>query len=106
MFKTLLGFAALLLVATAINAAPEPPVSPANDIHEGTVMAVTQDTLMLMDDRDNELETFAVTSATKITFNGKPAALDEIQMGDRATVTGQLVKDRLVALTIHAVRPK
>jgi hypothetical protein len=106
MFKTLLGFAALLLVATAIDAASEPPAKPASDVHEGTVMAVTQDTLMLMDDRDNELETFAVTAGTKITFNGKPSALDEIQMGDRATVTGQIVNERMIALTIAAVRPK
>lgn len=104
MCRTFLGFTALLLVATAVFAAREPADRPANDLHEGAVMAVTQDTLMLMDERDNEMETFAVTAATKITLNGKPAALVEIQMGDRAAVTGQFVNEQLFALTIQATR--
>lgn len=106
MFKTFLGLAALLLIATVISAAPQPVATTANDVHEGSVLAVTQDTLMLMDERDNEMETFAVTPATKITFGGKPATLQDIQMGDRATVTAQVVKDQLIALTINAMRSK
>lgn len=105
MFRTFLGLAALLLVATVVFAEPEPAVKPTADIHEGTVMAVMQDAVMLMDDRDNRVETFAVTPATKIIFNGNPATLLEVQMGDRATVTGQMVNNRLVAQTITAFRP-
>ena len=104
MFRTFLGLA-LLLVATTAFAVREPAVERMNDVHEGTVMAVTADTIMLMDDRDDQMETFAVTAATKIIFNGNPATLIDVQMGDRATVTGQMVNDRLVALTITAFRP-
>lgn len=106
MFKTFLGLAVLFLVATAIYAAPQPAIATANDLHVGAVMAVTQDTLMLMDERDNEMETFMVTPATKITFRGEPGALQDIQMGDRATITAQVVKDQLIALTIDAMRVK
>jgi hypothetical protein len=106
MFKTLVGLA-LLLAATVIYAAPEPATGRANnDLHMGAVMGVTQDTLMLMDERDNEMETFAVTPATKITLGGEPAGLEEIQMGDRATITAHLLKDKLVAVTIDAMRAK
>jgi hypothetical protein len=106
MLKTFLGLAVLLLVAAAIDAAPQPTITTANDVHAGAVMAVTQDTLMLMDERDNEMETFVVTPATKITFRGEPGALHDIQMGDRATITAHVVKDELIALTIDAMRVK
>lgn len=106
MFRTILGIAMVSLIATAALAIPEPMVEPPNDVHQGTVMAVTQDSVMLMDDRDNEMETIAVTPQTKIIFAGQPATLDEIQMGDRATVTALAVNNKLVALTISALRPK
>jgi hypothetical protein len=105
MLRTFLGLTVLLLVTTAIYAAPEPAIKPPADIHVGEVMAVTEDTLMLMDERDLQMETFAVTAETKITFNGNPATLLEVQMGDRARVTGNFVNERLVAVTITAFRP-
>jgi hypothetical protein len=105
MLSKSLWVAAILLAACGILVAMEPAGEPASDIYEGKVMAVTENTLMLMDDRDNEVESFAVNAGTKITFNGKPAKLEEIQMGDRVFVKGQVFKDRQIALTINAFRP-
>jgi FtsP/CotA-like multicopper oxidase with cupredoxin domain len=103
MFKAILGVAVLSVATTLAFTIPEPQISPGKDTHNGPVMAVTADTIMVMDDRDNELETFAVTSQTKIMLNGQPAPLAEVQMGDRATITGRLTNGELVALTIDAI---
>ena len=103
MFKAILGVAVLSVAATLAFTIPEPQVSPANDTHNGPVMAVTADTIMVMDERDNELETFAVTSQTKIMLNGQPAPLAEVQMGDRATISARRTNGELVALAIDAI---
>jgi hypothetical protein len=73
-------------------------------MHVGPVMAVLTDAITIMDDRDNEVERFLVTPQTKITLNGQPAQLVDIQIGDRATVTANPVKERLTAITIDAMR--
>jgi hypothetical protein len=104
MLRTFLLLTAFAMVAT-VFAATDPPVKPASDLHEGTVMGVTEDTVMLRDDRDNEVETFAVTPATQIIFNGQPGTLIDVQMGDRALIKGQVLGDRLVAQSITAFRP-
>ena len=103
MFKAILGVAVLAVAATLVFAIPEPQVPPTKDTHSGPVMAVTADTIMVMDERDNELETFAVTSQTKIMLNGQPAPLAEVQMGDRATITGKLSNGELIAVAIDAM---
>ena len=105
MFSKYFFLPAIVLAAGAILLAGEPGSEPASDVHEGKVMGVTKDTITLMDDRDNEMETFAVNAGTKIMFNGKPAKLEEIQMGDRALIKGQNTNDRMIALTINAFRP-
>jgi hypothetical protein len=105
MFRTFLGVTLLLAVAAVALADREPVVPPAQqDMHVGPVMAVLTDAITIMDDRDNEVERFLVTPQTKITLNGQPAELVDIQIGDRATVTANLVKERLTAITIDAMR--
>jgi hypothetical protein len=102
-FRTTIVLATLLVAAT-VYAIP-PVTAPAADVHDGKVMAVTEDSLMLMGAVNNNVESFAVTAQTKVIFNGNAATLMDVQMGDRATVRSQIVNDQLVALTITAFRP-
>lgn len=105
MFKTFLTMMLLFPVATAALAWGDPPVvSNPNDVHAGAVMGVMTDAIMIMDDRDNAMETIAVTPQTKIMLNGQTASLIDIQMGDRATVTAKFSDQKLTAITIDAMR--
>lgn len=78
----------------------------ASEVHEGKVLAVTADSITIQDDRDDESDKFVVTFETKVTRNGKPAALKDIQVGDRAKVTGQQRGQKLVAESISARAPE
>jgi hypothetical protein len=103
MFRTLFELMLLVLVAATVLAAPAPPASN-QDLHSGPVMGVMTDAIMIMDDRHNEVETIAVNPQTKITLNGQPAPLKDIQMGDQATVIVRPADQALTAVTIHAIR--
>ena len=78
-------------------------VRAADEVHEGKVMSVGDGTITVLDRRDDDLDTFTVTAETKITKNGKPARLSEIQAGDSATVTatatggGKLIAKEIIA---------
>ena len=74
------------------------------DLHSGPVMGVMSDSIMIMDERHNEVETIAVNPQTKITLNGQPASLVDIQMGDQATVTVRSADQTLTAVAINAMR--
>jgi hypothetical protein len=75
----------------------------ADEVHEGKVMSVGDGTITVLDRRDDELDTFTVTAETRITKNGKPAKLSEIQPGDTAKVIaaaasgGKLIAKEIVA---------
>jgi hypothetical protein len=46
-------------------AAAHPPAAPATDeVHEGKVVAVGENTITILDRRDNDQDTFVVTAAT------------------------------------------
>jgi hypothetical protein len=77
----------------------------AEDIHEGKVLAVSDGTLMLLDDRDDDTDSFTVTADTKVLRNGKPAKLSDIQPGDMAVVTATSVGGTLMAKEIVARTP-
>jgi hypothetical protein len=107
MWKTIIELVLLSLLATTVFAWSDPPAPPGvnnRDLHTGPVMGVMTDSIMIMDDRHNEVETIAVNSQTKITLNGQPAALADIQMGDQATVTVRPTDQTLTAVAIHAMR--
>jgi uncharacterized protein DUF5666 len=78
----------------------------ADEVHEGKVIAVGSDTITVLDQRDDDNDKFTVTSATKITYNGKPAKLNEIHAGDRAKVVATQEGDKLIAKEISARSPE
>lgn len=82
-------------------------VAGANDeIHEGKVLSVSTSSITVNDIKDGDNDTFEVTAETKITLNGKPAKLTEIQAGDRAKVTATMKGDKFTAKEIAARSPE
>jgi hypothetical protein len=104
MFRTLFELTLLLLVAATVLGAPAPPPASNQDLHSGPVMGVMTDSIMIMDERHNEVETIAVNPQTKITLNGQSASLADIQMGDQATITVRETDQTLTAVAISAMR--
>jgi hypothetical protein len=78
----------------------------ADEIHEGKVIAVGDGKITVLDNRDDDNDTFVVTAETKITRNGKPAKLSDIQPGDKAKVTGNSRDGVLIAKEIAAMAPQ
>lgn len=81
-------------------------VSAIDETHEGKVVAIGKDSITVLDRRDDDNDMFAVTAQTKITYNGKPAKLMDIQVGDQAKVIGSEAGGKLVAKEIHASSPQ
>lgn len=77
-----------------------------DEVHEGKVVSVAGDTIIVLDMADNDMDKFAVTSATMIKRNGKPAKLSDIRAGDKAKVTAVQDGDKLVAKSIEAFAPE
>jgi len=95
-----------LVFATAVVAANSIQMARAIDeVHEGKVISVGDSKLTVLDRRDDDNDTFVVTAATKITRNGKPAKLNDIQPGDMASVTATSQDGMLVAKVITAASP-
>jgi hypothetical protein len=92
------GLAIATLVARTARAEDE--------VHEGKVVAVGSDRITVLDQRDDDNDTFTVTAETKITFNGKPGKLINIHAGDRAKVTATPKGDKLIAKEIVARSPE
>jgi hypothetical protein len=90
--------AALLLTCVTVRAA--------DDNYDGKVISVSDNTLMVMVKGTNDNRSFAVSAETKITRNGKPAKLSDIQMGDKAQVTASGTAPNLAAKEIVAVAAK
>jgi hypothetical protein len=105
MFKTFLAMMLVSLMATTALAGGDPPAGVTQtDVHAGPVMGVMTDAIMIMDERDNIMETIAVTPQTKVMLNGQTASLIDIQMGDQVTVTAKFSEEKLTAITINAMR--
>ena len=81
------------------------PALAADEIHEGKVTAAGDGKITVVDNRDDEVDTFVVTAETKVTRNGKPAKLSDVQPGDKAKVTATLRDGALVAKEIAAMAP-
>lgn len=110
MFNTCLGSVVLTVCtfAACIVAASDPPLppasaAPAEEMREGKVMMVSRDAIMIMGDLQSDVTTFAVNAQTKVTLNGKLVSIQEIQMGDRATVSGRMINNELTASVVSAV---
>lgn len=70
------------------------------------VVAVSDGKITVFDKRDSENDTFVVTADTKISRNGKPAKLSDIQAGDMAKVVATSQGEKLIAKQILAVAPE
>jgi hypothetical protein len=80
-----------------------------DEVHEGKVVAVGPETITVLDQRDDDTDVFLVTSATKITRDGKPAKLADIRVGDKARVTAgpsATSGDKLAAKEIVITTPR
>jgi len=101
MGRCILAVAMLVTLAFAVRSALA-----ADEIHEGKVTAVGDGKITVLDNRDDDNDTFVVTAETKITRNGKPAKLSDIQPGDKAKVTGGSRDGMLIAKEIAAMAPQ
>jgi hypothetical protein len=81
------------------------PALAADEIHEGKVTAVGDGKITVLDNRDDDNDTFVVTAETKIIRNGKPVKLSDVQPGDKVRVTATLRDGALVAKEIAAMAP-
>src|SRR5262245_5838395 len=92
---------ALVLVAlVAARARGEEP-------QEGKVLVVGKDSITILDKVEGDNDTYLVDAATKITREGKPAKLIDIQVGDRVKiVVGRPEKGKMVAKEITALPPE
>jgi hypothetical protein len=98
----------LLCAAFALALVSAPVARAADETHEGKVVSANGDKILLMSNRGDSTHTFMVTAETKITKNGKPAKLSDIQPGDMATVMAATDSSggKLVAKEITAAMPK
>jgi len=92
---------ALVLVAlVAVSARGE-------EAQEGKVLVVGKDSITILDKVEGDNDTYLVDAATKITREGKPAKLIDIQVGDRVKiVVGRPEKGKMVAKEISALPPE
>jgi hypothetical protein len=93
-----LALAFVALIAARIHA--EEP-------QEGKVLVVGKDSITILDKVEGDNDTYLVDAATKITREGKPAKLIDIQVGDRVKiVVGRPEKGKMVAKEITALPPE
>ena len=77
----------------------------ADDMFEGKVLSVGEGTLMIMGKTNNDSKAFTVNAETKVTRNGKPGKLSDVQIGDKAKVTASGMDGKLIAKEIVAASP-
>ena len=72
-----------------------------DEVHEGKVQAAGNGKISILD-RDGNSEVFTVAADAKITFDGKPAKLEEVANGSKAKVTVTTTGDKKTAVMIEA----
>jgi hypothetical protein len=93
------------ILALALAAPPTEATLAADEVHEGKVVSVSEGKITILDRRDDDNDTFVVTAETKISRNGKPAKLTDIQPGDRAKVIAVSSGSSLIAKEVIAAAP-
>jgi hypothetical protein len=73
----------------------------AQAVHKGKVVSVGDGKIAIVD-QDDEQEEFAVAKDAKITHDGKPATLDDLDNGDTVKITTKKVDGKEVAIEIEA----
>jgi hypothetical protein len=94
-----------VILVLALAASPSDATLVADEIHEGKVVSVSEGKITILDRRDDDNDTFVVTAETKITRNGKPAKLTDIQTGDRAKIIATTSGGSLIAKEVIAAAP-
>jgi hypothetical protein len=95
----------LIAIALALSLSPSWLGAVPQEAYEGQVVSVTKTSLTMVGaDNTSPQRTFAVTQNTKIMRDGRLASLRDIQPGDIATITTRPLGDKILALTITAVR--
>ena len=93
--------------AVAVVVAIAGQVARAEEPQEGKVLVVGKDSITILDKVEGDNDTYLVDAATKITREGKPAKLIDIQVGDRVKiVVGRPEKGKMVAKEISALPPE
>ena len=106
MFTNLFLVVLLFSSSTAVSAIPteSADIYSLNQevVYEGNVSAVEADSVSLIIKKDESTVKFLVKADTKITRNGKPAALSTIQVSDFAKITIMQDGRKMVAKMITA----
>jgi hypothetical protein len=97
--KSCLAFALVALVLASCAWALAP-----NLVFDGTVVSITKDKLVLS--AGTEQTQLELTSATKITLDGKPASVTELMTGHVVKVMAVREDAKLRALDVAAMSPK
>ena len=100
------GFFSVAVTAAVALAITTQVARTDDEVHEGKVVSVSDGKITVFDKRDSENDTFVVTADTKISRNGKPAKLSDIQAGDMAKVVATSQGEKLIAKQILAVAPE
>jgi hypothetical protein len=95
-----LALIVVILLAVRMAQAEEP--------QQGKVLAVTKDSITVLDKVEGDNDMYIIDAATKITREGKPAKWSDIQVGDRVkiTVSAGGAKGKMVAKEISALPPE
>ena len=94
---------AFLLGVVMSSAAMAVPNLNAPSTHQGKVNGIGKSEIMVTDLKDGEIETFKVSSETKITLDGQPAKLVDIQVGFLVEIAADMGQDgKLTAKSISA----
>src|SRR5437879_2476491 len=93
-----------LIVVTVIAAR----MAQAEEPQEGKVLAVSKDSITILDKVEGDNDMYLIDAATKITREGKPAKWSDVQVGDRVkiTVAAGGAKGKMVAKEISALPPE
>ena len=90
-----------LLVLSMAGAAPQE-----GDLYEGEIVSLNVAEGEMMMTCQTEQVTFKVTPETKISFDGKPAELNELGVGNSAKVVAKKDVDKIIATSIDATSIK
>ena len=92
----------ITLIAAVLISAVLPSEVRADVIHEGKVSSAGQGQIAIIA-KNGDNKSFGVAEDAKITLNGKPAKLNDIEVGDVVTLTIKERGGKQVAVVIDAL---
>ena len=73
----------------------------ANAVHKGRVLMTVESKIIILDEHDETL-TFVVVPSAKITLDGRPAVLSQLNAGDTVRIDTEIVDGVETAVVIMA----